>query len=86
LSVDDEVGHHSTFMKNRGRSLGNDVVRQFLARLFGQEERVDLLLMERFSAGGTIVEVVESMNMYRPKDETCAAYNLVWESTVVMAA
>jgi hypothetical protein len=68
VSMDDPVGDHSTFSKNRDRLLEADSARRFFRKVVEQARRAKLLSDEPFSVDGTLIEAWASMKRFRPRD------------------
>jgi transposase len=56
LGVDDAVGDHSSFSKNRDRLLEGEIVAKFLTAVVSQPKVKWLLSSDHFSVDGTLLE------------------------------
>jgi transposase len=68
VGVDDAVGDHSTFSKNRERLLKGDLAAKLLSAVPAQPRVKRLLSTDHFSVDGTLIEAWASMKSFRPKD------------------
>jgi transposase len=69
LTMDDDVGSHSTFSKNRDRLLAHDVVGELFETVVDMARARDRLSDEHFSVDGTLIQAWASQKSFRPKDE-----------------
>jgi transposase len=67
-NIDTPAFDASTFSKNRGRLLDNDVARQFFAAVLEEAGRRELLSEEHFTVDGTLLEAWASLKSVQPKD------------------
>src|ERR671911_1893918 len=67
LGVDEPVGDHSSFSKNRDRLLGGDIAAKFLAAVLAQPRVKRLLSSEHFSVDGTLIEAWASLKSFKPR-------------------
>jgi Transposase domain (DUF772) len=58
----------STFSKNRGRLLQQQVALQFFDTVVRQADALGLLSDEHFTVDGTLIEAATSLKSFRPKD------------------
>jgi len=58
----------STFSKNRGRLLKQQVALQFFDEVVRQADALGLLSDEHFTVDGTLIEAAASLKSFRPKD------------------
>ena len=68
LSVDEPVGDHSTFSKNRDRLLEAGIARELFEAVVEHARMADLLSDEHFSVDGTMIAAWASHKSFRPKD------------------
>src|SRR5213082_931903 len=59
----------STFSKNRGRLLKQQVALQFFDEVVRQADTLGLLSDEHFTVDGTLIEAAASLKSFRPKDK-----------------
>ena len=59
----------STFSKNRGRLLKQQVALQFFDEVVRQADGLGLLSDEHFTVDGTLIEAAASLKSFRPKDK-----------------
>ena len=59
----------STFSKNRGRLLQQQVALQFFDTVVRQADALGLLSDEHFTVDGTLIEAAASLKSFRPKDK-----------------
>ena len=59
----------STFSKNRGRLLKQQVALQFFDEVVRQADALGLLSDEHFTVDGTLIEAAASLKSFRPKDK-----------------
>jgi transposase len=69
MNLIDEPFDHSTFSKNRGRLLENDVAGEFFRRVVQRAKADGLMSDEHFTVDGTLVEAWASLKSFRPKGE-----------------
>jgi transposase len=68
LSMDDPVGDHSTFSKNRDRLLNSEIATGFFQSIREQARQKKLMSDEHFTVDGTLLEARASMKSFKPKD------------------
>ena len=68
LNIMDPAFDASTFSKNKGRLLENQVAREFLGAVLSEARRRKLLSEDHFTVDGTLLEAWASLKSFRPKD------------------
>jgi transposase len=69
MSLMEPTFDQSTFSKNRGRLLQQQVALQFFDAVVRQADALGLLSDEHFTVDGTLVEAAASLKSFRPKDK-----------------
>lgn len=69
LAIDDPVGDHSVFSKNRDRLNDQAVTAEFLNEVVRLAEKQGLISNEHFSVDGTLLQAWASQKSFRPKDD-----------------
>lgn len=68
LNIDDVVGNHSTFSRNRDRLLEHAAVEAFFREVLELAKRRGWLSREHFTVDGTLIQAWASHKSFRPKD------------------
>jgi len=67
IGIDDPVGDHSSFSKNRDRLLEGEIAAKFLAAVLSQPRVKRLLPSEPFSVDGRLIQAGASIKSVKPK-------------------